>query len=172
MKKTNRWQERILFVLLIVLTWLVASSTTISRVDTWYANARPTPEPIVEDTEPELVDKASAEEVAKVLYGIRDNDDEELTAVVWCIINRVESALYPNSVIEVCQQPKQWMGYYEDNPVLDDLYGIAYDVLYSWATDGHRPFSQEYLWFTWTSDQITFRTDFEEGRGCKYWRAG
>ena len=179
-KYVTRGQERVFLMLLIALSWIISGRCAIKNTEVHYEQrlaealaAVPTPAPIqtlAYKEEPELVDKASAEAVAKVLYGIRYNDEDELEAVVWCIINRVESTLYPDTVIEVCQQPSQWMGYYDDNPVLDDLYDIAYDVLSEWVTDGHRPFGTEYVFFTWTPDQITFRNKFEETASCKYWR--
>ena len=180
LKQVSRWQKQLFMTLVLVLTWIVSGRYAYKLMEPRLLIAEEAMHPVAEEAaatpEPTrdsyIVSTFAAEEVARVLYGMRDNDAEELSAVVWCIINRVESTLYPNTLVEVCEQPHQWMGYSVDNPVLDDLYDIAYDVLYAWETDGHRPFGQEYLWFSWAPDQITFRTSFEEGRGCKYWRAG
>ena len=44
--------------------------------------------------------KAEAEAVAKVLYGTAlHNSREAQEAVVWCIINRTESSLFPDSIL-------------------------------------------------------------------------
>lgn len=132
-----------------------------------------TPEPAIEPAAMRAVvaTDEEAEAVARVLYGMRYNTKEDLQAVVWCIINRVESQIYPSTVVEVCEQPSQWIGYSETNPVVDNLYDIAHEALDTWRSGGHRPFGSEYLWFNWSSEQITFKTSFEEGKSCRYWRA-
>ncbi len=112
-----------------------------------------------------------AEFIAKVIYGIaRHLSPECQRAVVWCILNRVESAFYPNSVIEVCEQAQQWMGYSSDNPVVEELYNLALEELKIWYKDGHRPMSNEYLYLSWSSSEIILRDTFEEGKYTHYWR--
>jgi hypothetical protein len=174
-RNMSRGQERALLITLIALSWVVSGRHTASKAEQLVAVA--TPPPVVEEiAEPVVVEapkvNEDAEAVARVLYGIRNNDTVELEAVVWCIVNRVESPLYPSTVIDVCTQPSQWMGYSDDNPVLDNLYDIACSVLDTWDANGHRPFGNEYLYLTWSPDQITLRTSFEETKSCKYYRAG
>jgi hypothetical protein len=65
---------------------------------------------------------SEAQAVAKVLYGVKDNSEEDLKTYVWCVLNRVDSADYPDTLADVIGQPKQWMRYSEDNPVLENLY--------------------------------------------------
>lgn len=176
-RKMTRGQERVLLILMIVLSWVVSGRATAGRYEKLEAAATPEPvivEPIAAPVPVVEAPKVNedAEAVAKVLYGIRDNDEEELEAVVWCIVNRVESSLYPNTVIEVCTQPSQWMGYSDDNPVLSNLYDIACGVLDTWEAGGHRPFGTEYLYLTWSPDQIVLRTSFVENSSCRYYKAG
>lgn len=115
--------------------------------------------------------KAECEAVARVLYGTALHHSEDAQkAVVWCIINRVESSLYPNSIEEVCAQPSQWMGYADDNPVIESLYKIADEVLSGWEQGGYRAVSPDYLFLTWTRDEIVLRTSYTEGRNTHYWR--
>lgn len=122
----------------------------------------PEPDPVADE----------AEWAARVLYGTaRNNTREQQEAVVWCIINRMESALYPNSIEAVCKQEGQWMGYSDTSPVMEDLYQIAYDVLSDWHNDCHRVVPPEMLWLSWDERQITLRDDFSEKPGTKYWRA-
>ena len=112
-----------------------------------------------------------AEYVAKVIYGTaRNHSDADKKAVVWCILNRVEHYAHPNNVAEVCEQPKQWMGYSNDNPVLDDNYELALTELKTWYTGGHRPMSNEYIYLSWSSKEILLRNTFEENRATNYWR--
>ena len=112
-----------------------------------------------------------AEYVAKVLYGIAANHaDSDKRAVVWCIINRVEHYSHPDTVAEVCEQPKQWMGYSSDNPVLTELYDLALAELKIWYSGGHRPMNNSYIFLTWSSSEILLRDTFEENRSTNYWR--
>lgn len=112
-----------------------------------------------------------AECIAKVLYGMaRNHSAADQRAVVWCVLNRVEHRSYPDNVAEVCEQPKQWIGYSNENPVLADLYDLALTELKIWHSDGHRPMSNEYVYLTWSSKEIIMRDAFEENKNTHYWR--
>lgn len=112
-----------------------------------------------------------AEYIAKVIYGTaRNHADTDKKAVVWCILNRVEHHSHPDTVAEVCQQPKQWMGYSDDNPVLTENYDLALAELKIWHGDGHRPLSNEYIYMSWSSKEIILRDTFEETKQTNYWR--
>ena len=120
--------------------------------------------PIEEDTY-----NAEAEYIAKLLYGqARYNSPEAQKAIAWLIINRVESPYYPNSVQEVVEQQSQWMGYNDNNIIEDRLYEVALTAVNDWHNGAHRPFSADFLYMVWTSDEITLRTTFEETRGTQY----
>ena len=117
--------------------------------------------------------RAEAEAVAKVLYGTALHHSEEAQrAVVWCIINRCESSLFPDSIVQVCKQPVQWMGYSDGNPVIESLYQIADEVLCGWRSGGYRVISPDYLYLSWTRDSIILRTSFEENSRTHYWEVG
>lgn len=112
-----------------------------------------------------------AEYIAKVLYGTaRNHADSDKRAVVWCILNRVEHYSHPNTIAEVCEQPKQWMGYSNDNPVLTELYDLALAELKIWYSGDHRPMSNEYIYLSWSSKEIILRNTFEENKSTRYWR--
>ncbi len=112
-----------------------------------------------------------AEYIAKVIYGTaRNHADSDKRAVVWCILNRVEHYAHPDTVAEVCEQPKQWMGYSNDNPVLTENYDIALEELKTWHNDGHRPMSNDYIYLSWSSKEIMLRDTFEENKNTHYWR--
>ena len=112
-----------------------------------------------------------AEYIAKVIYGTaRNHADSDKKAVVWCILNRVEHYSHPNTISEVCEQPKQWMGYSSENPVLTELYDLALAELKTWYSGGHRPMSNDYIYLTWSSKEILLRDTFEENRNTNYWR--
>lgn len=112
-----------------------------------------------------------AEYIAKVIYGTaRNHVDSDKKAVVWCILNRVEHYSHPDTIIEVCEQPKQWMGYSSDNPVLTENYNLALAELKTWYNDGHRPMSSDYIYLSWSSKEIILRDTFEENKNTHYWR--
>lgn len=115
--------------------------------------------------------RADCEAVARVLYGTALHHSEDAQkAVVWCIINRAESSLYPDSIQEVCEQPSQWMGYSDSNPIIESLYEIADEVLSGWESGGYRAISPDYLFLTWTRDEIVLKTTFTDGKNTHYWR--
>jgi len=117
--------------------------------------------------------RADCEAVARVLYGTALHHSEDAQkAVVWCIINRVESSLYPDTVQEVCKQESQWMGYSAENPIISSLYDVADEVISGWEAGGYRAISPDYLFLSWTSTEIVLRTSFEETSRTHYWRAG
>ena len=112
-----------------------------------------------------------AEYIAKVIYGTaRNHADSDKRAVVWCILNRVEHYSHPDTVAGVCEQPKQWMGYSSDNPVLTELYDLALAELKTWHSGDHRPMSNDYIYLTWYSNEILLRDTFEENKSTNYWR--
>lgn len=117
--------------------------------------------------------RSQREAVARVLYGTAlHHSADAQRAVVWCVINRVESSLYPDTIEEVCAQPSQWMGYSEENPIISDLYAVADEVISGWESGGYRAVSPDYLFLSWTADEIVLRTTFNEGRNTHYWRCG
>lgn len=112
-----------------------------------------------------------AEYIAKVIYGTaRNHAASDKRAVVWCILNRVEHYAHPNTIEGVCEQPKQWMSYSSDNPVLTENYELALEELKIWYGGGHRPMGNEYIYLTWSSKEILLRDTYEETRATNYWR--
>lgn len=112
-----------------------------------------------------------AEYIAKVFYGMdRNHADSYLRAIAWCIFNRVEHHAHPDTVIGVCEQPKQWIGYSPDNPVLEEHYELALAELKIWYSGGHRPMGNQYIYLTWSSKEILLRDTFEENKKTNYWR--
>lgn len=182
LKKNRKLCKRIILVLLFVLTWQVGVRYGAAHVEI--------PEPEVvrvqEEIDPDLdemlsqykAEKSEHEEnvnaIAKVLYGYRYNSERDLEGIVWVILNRVDNqAEFKNfsTILSVINQQSQWMGYSEDNLVLEDLYEIADNTLYKYETGGKRLFGQEYLYFTWSSEYILFRTELYDSKTCRFWRA-
>lgn len=111
-----------------------------------------------------------AEALAKVLYGVKDNDSEDLKTYCWCVFNRVENKAFPDTLEDVIGQPSQWMRYDVTNPILEPLFKLARAELDRWHTDNHRPVSSDYVFMNWTKNDICLRDNFYEGSGTHYWR--
>lgn len=125
-----------------------------------------------ENLTPEELLQQEAEYLAKMLYGTaRNNSERDQRTAVWCALNRVDSVGYPSTVKEVCQQPSQWVGYSDDNPILTNLYNIAKKELETWH-NGYRPVGIEYIYMNWSTKQITLRDTWENGKDTSYWQAG
>lgn len=115
--------------------------------------------------------RKESELLAKVLYGVKDNNEIDLRTYAWCVFNRVDNAAFPNTFEEVADQPSQWMRYSPDNPVVDDLYKIAQEEVTIWH-EGHRPVTNEFVYMNWTPTKIKLRDRWEENSGTEYWRYG
>lgn len=178
----RRFLRAVRLAALFALVWMLGARYGVTHVKF--------PEPEVvrvqEEIDPDLdemlsqykAEKSEHEEnvnaIAKVLYGYRYNSERDLEGIVWVILNRVDNqAEFKNfsTIQSVVNQQSQWMGYSEDNPVLEDLYEIADDTLYRYETGGKRLFGQEYLYFTWSSEYILFRTELYDSKTCRFWRA-
>lgn len=112
--------------------------------------------------------QAEVEAAAKTVYGeaVVTGSDKEMAAVVWCILNRVDSQLYPDSIIEVVTQHSQFHGYHEDNPLVPHIEELVEDVFSRWESEknGHenvgRVLSAEYLFFWGDGWHNHFTTEF------------
>lgn len=113
--------------------------------------------------------KEEAEYIAKVLYGTAANNSSKgKELVTWCILNRVENDLYPDTIQEVCQQKDQWMGYSDSNPIMRDLYDIAYKIVSDWHNGSYRTVSPDYIYLSWSPKSIVLRTEFKDSKSCRY----
>lgn len=119
------------------------------------------------DPKEQLLNQQS-EALARVLYGVKDNSAQDLKTLCWCVFNRVDNPAYPDSIEAVIEQPKQWMGYSEDNPVLDNLYKLAKEQIQAWQ-NGRRPVSNELIYMSWTPARIVLRDTWQYGMNTKTW---
>lgn len=101
--------------------------------------------------------------LAQMLYGeARGCSLLNQRQCVWCVLNRVDDARFPDSIIGVLKQPHQFYGYSDSFPVWDELYAVAEDVLARWSmekqgADVARELPNEYLWFTGDGETNHFR---------------
>lgn len=123
------------------------------------ALSAPSEPPIWQDcSAPEYIfTSKEVEALARLIYGeARSCCVEEQAAVVWCVLNRMDSEdpYFPDTVMGVITQPSQFFGYSEDYPVLPELVEVAEDVLRRWnaeaagVEDAGRVLPREYLYFS------------------------
>lgn len=112
-----------------------------------------------------------ADYISKVIYGMaKDHNINDQRAVIWAIINRVESSGYPDTVKAVCQQPKQWIGYDDENPVLSSIYDTVMTELKLWHNDNRRPMDKSFVFLSWSSKEILLRDTFTVTKSTRYWK--
>ena len=115
-------------------------------------------------------DYATEEEIemiAKVLYrearGVEDKD--QIAAVAWCILNRVDHPNHPDTIKEVITQPEQF-AWVENTPVEEWLLELANDVVYRWClekegqTDVGRTLPKGYCFFVGDGTYNHFRQNY------------
>ena len=124
---------------------------------------------VVEVAEPEYemyFTEADVTALAQMLYGeARGCTVDNQMKCVWCVLNRVDDARFPDSIIGVVSQPYQFHGYSPSFPVWDELKEVARDVLTRWSMEKQgvtveRELPNTYLWFTGDSVQNHFREEY------------
>lgn len=113
---------------------------------------------------------AEAQMLARVLYGVKDNSTDDLRTYCWCVFNRVDSPDYADNLTDVIEQPQQWMRYKPENPVLDDLYQLARAELDAWHTGTTRPCASDFVFMSWSPNEIVLRNNWTNSSSTRYWR--
>lgn len=114
--------------------------------------------PVIESPKTDISQLYSDEIVyiAKTVYGeARGCTPTEQAAVVWSILNRVDSDLryLPDDIISVVTQNEQYLGYNPKHPVTDEIADLVEDVLGRWEREKNgennvgRVLPKNYLWF-------------------------
>lgn len=122
---------------------------------------------------PKLYTERDIEVVAKTVYGeaLVTNSDMEMAAVVWCILNRVDSKGYAcgETIEYVTTFPGQFQGYSESHPVTDHIEELVIDVFERWTAEKNgekdvgRVLPKEYLYFWGDGRHNYFTTEFLGG---------
>lgn len=109
-------------------------------------------------------------ELARLLYCMVPNHSrEDQERVCWCVINRCESGMYPDTIAGVVQQPSQWVGYSAEAPVIQQYYDVAASVLAAWRGGDPRPVTPDFLWLDWSIKRVELRNSFEVTKETRYW---
>ena len=135
---------------------------------------------IPEETEPEIVlpqlkpieeiEKewaTEAEYLAKTVWGeARGISILEQEKVIWCVLNRVDSPRYPDTIKGVVTSGA-FHGYYKSNPIWEEHYTLALEVIAKWLCEKEggevdRALESDYYYFSASSDGThhIFRKEF------------
>lgn len=107
--------------------------------------------------------------LAQTLWGeCRGCSYIQKAAVCWCVFNRVDSKLFPGSIIEVVSQPNQFFGYSPSFPVDEELYEIAYNCIVDWHNGENRVLDPEFTYFHGNGRINIFTTQYG-GDGGRRW---
>lgn len=162
----------LLIVLLSVGAWLINAAHANSPV------AGPPQNIVVEDYDAVTItiSQSDIDLIAKTVWGeARGCSTVEQSAVVWCILNRVDAGW--GTIVEVVTAPYQFTGYKETNPVEDEFIELAQDVLLRWQIEKYcigdvgRTLPDNYLFFHGDGIQNHFRDAFDGEYHIWGWQA-
>lgn len=120
------------------------------------------------------VTNAEIEIIAKAVWGeARGCNQLEQSAVIWCILNRVDAGY--GTIVEVVTAPNQFHGYDHSFPVTDEIRELTEDVIARWKLEKAygrnfgRTLPSEYLYFSADATGISnvFRTKWTGE--CEVW---
>lgn len=124
----------------------------------------------------EELKKQDARNIAKLFYGIRNFEkkynytEADLYTLARCVLNRVESKSYPNTIEAVLAQDSQWIAYSVDNPVLGNYYQTAMKILDDYQMEEEKPCDSSFLWCETGEDGIWLIDGF--GASYNRWNFG
>lgn len=129
-----------------------------------------------EDTIDITIYQKDIELIAKTVYGeARGCSIAEQSAVIWCILNRVDAGY--GTIEEVITAPYQFTGYKEEHPVQGDFVELAIDVLLRWQIEKYcigevgRTLPDNYLYFHGDGKQNHFRDKYDGDYNVWGWQA-
>ena len=111
--------------------------------------------------------------LSKLVYrearGIKSKAEQ--AAVIWCVLNRVDSKKFPNSIRAVVTQKNQF-AWVANTPVWNSLYNLSRDVVARWLLEDYRikevgrTLPKDYLFFAGRKGRNYFRKGY---RSSSYW---
>lgn len=118
--------------------------------------------------------KQEATVFAKLMSGLKlfGYGADDYRTLAQCIACRVANPAYPSTIVEVIEQPRQWVGYSEANEVTQKDYTLALQILAEIEAQEHPAISQDYVFASFERDGITLRDTWDIGTRTKFWRYG
>ena len=144
--------------------WFDIDTLPIEITEVTEATKEPTIEDLLGDIEAQWGE--SAIYIAKTVWGeARGCSIDNQRKVIWCILNRVDHKSFPNTIIEVICAENQFQGYYESNPVTEEMYNMALEIITLWQLEKLgkpivRDLGPTYVFFRGSSEGNIFREEW------------
>lgn len=137
-----------------------------------YKNQQQAAQLLTGDASRAAANREKAELMAKASYPVfkLGFSGDDIRTYDQVMVNREHSADYPGSIKGVVEQEGQIMGYSPDNPVIEDLFLIAMEVLE--ANDDHWVTSDAFVFVDWSTGKMVARDTYITGITTNYWSWG
>ena len=111
--------------------------------------------------------------VAKAYYGIRNfvekynYSETDLETYARCMFNRAEGG----DLVSVVSAKEQFLGYSDNNTVLDEYYNLAIRLVEKWHNETTKPCDTSYRYAELTPDGIFLKNDINANGYARRWHA-
>lgn len=173
----------ILAALVLILTALVsfrvAESREAAKYEAWkerfvndYISQREAEERGMPIDPREELRKSEITAIAQFIRGVRrfNYSTNDFITAVWGMDARKRNPAYPGTLIEVIQQPGQWLGYSSDTEVTKEDYATAEKVWNSVFNADHPEVSSDFVYASFEAEGITLRDTWEISTRTHFWR--
>lgn len=126
-----------------------------------------------DDESRQAVIQAEATAMAKSFYGHKDviRTDADYYTLGWneCFRAAGDGEFKNLTTIEaVVSQKGQYLGWNENNPVVEKLYAIALEIVTDYY-NGNWPTTDEFIYLDWSTGKMVARNEFKTGPSTEYW---
>lgn len=131
---------------------------------------------LTEDASKRILIEKAATIMAKSFYGHRnvvtsDNDYYTIGWVEWFRVASGGEFANQTSLEEVISQPNAFMGYTENNPVIETQFNIAKEICTDYF-EGRWPTTEKFVYFDWGQGKVIARNDYNTNSRTEYWWYG
>lgn len=131
---------------------------------------------IIGDASRKIAIEEAATLMAKSFYGHRNvvSSDQDYYTLGWVEWFRVVSGgefATLHSLEDVIKYPNAFMGYSDDNPVIEFQYVIAKDICTAYF-EGRWPTTEKFVYLDWSSGQFVARNQYDITSRTEYWHYG
>lgn len=120
----------------------------------------------------EELKKQEINALAQFIQGVKmfNYSFEDFVTAAWCMDARTRNPAYPETLVEVIQQPKQWLGYNPEAIVTKDEYATATRVWDVIKGADHPEVSSDFVYASFERDGITLRDTWEISTKTHFYR--
>lgn len=133
----------------------------IDRVSYWEEHPEESPYEDIQNARSVALVASAVTDSIYSIYGIEPNIDCQVS-VMQCVLNRVDTAGFPETIQDVCKQPNQWQGLTDDTEVKPNLKEYA-SKLIEFQDDIHETIiPEDCVYFCLTPMGIEYRSTWED----------